>query len=105
MEHQKRVIYLTFNIKLSVGCIDCLHGRKWKKNTAIRAAETIKRSNPRPSRQTRGRGTIINVDDANDLATWLIPDEDVDDESYDEEDLIPPHARLRPRVHRGRGTR
>jgi hypothetical protein len=79
-----------------------LHGRKWKKDSASRAAETAKKSNPRPRRQTRVNDNIVDVDDADDLAAWLVPDDDVDDEYYDEAvELFPPPLRLQPRRHRG----
>jgi len=80
--------------------------RKWKKDSTSRAAETAKKSNPRLRRQALVNENIVDVDDSYDLATWLVPDDDVDDESYDEAaELFPPPLRLQPRRHRSRGTR
>jgi hypothetical protein len=74
-----------------------LHGRKWKKDSTGRAAEASKKSNTRPRRQRAViNENFINVDEADDLAARLIPDDA--DEFYDEgAELFPMVARLRPR--------
>jgi hypothetical protein len=88
-----------------MGRIDVSSGRKWKKDSASRAAETTKRSNASYRRQTRTDGNPVNVDDADDLAAWLVPDDDVDDESYDEAELDSSPVRVRPRQYRSRSYR
>jgi len=85
-----------------MGRIDVSSGRKWKKDSTSRAAETTKRSNASYRRQTRRDANPIDIDDADDLAAWLVPDNDVDDESYEEAELDSSPVRVRPRQYRSR---
>jgi hypothetical protein len=81
-----------------------LHGRKWKQDSASRAAGTARRSNHKLRRHTYESGNVVNIDDEDDLAAWLVPEENVDDESYSEVvELFPPPVHLRPRSNRTRG--
>ena len=88
-----------------MGRIDVPSGRKWKKDSTSRAAETTKRSNAGYRRQTRRDANPIDIDDADELAAWLVADNDVDDESYDEAELASSPVRVRPRQYRSMSYR
>jgi hypothetical protein len=88
--------------------ITTLHLRKWKNDSAHKAAETIEKSgrfHQRHRRHLHVNENVVDIDDADDLAAWLVPDHDVD-ESYDEAaELLIPSFRYGPRRHRSGGTR